>query len=1063
MPKRTDIHTILVIGSGPIIIGQAAEFDYAGTQACLALREEGYRVILVNSNPATIMTDTEIADSVYMEPLTVEFITNIIRKERPDALLPTLGGQTGLNMAVELDEAGVLEEYNVELLGTKLTSIQQAEDRDLFRQLMAELNQPVPESDIIHTVAEALKFAKEIGYPLIVRPAFTMGGTGGGICHDEEELRETVANGLRYSPVTQCLLEKSIAGFKEIEYEVMRDSNDNAIVVCNMENIDPVGVHTGDSVVVAPSQTLSDKEYQLLRDVSLQIIRALKIEGGCNVQLALDPYSFDYYIIEVNPRVSRSSALASKATGYPIAKMAAKIAVGLTLDEMKNPVTGTSYAAFEPALDYIVTKIPRFPFDKFEKGDRSLGTQMKATGEVMAIGRTFEESMLKAIRSLEYGVNHLALPKERSKTVTLEEIEQNIRVACDERLFYLGEALRQGVTPETIHEWSEIDYFFLYKFKHILELEQLLKANAQNLEVLREAKKYGFSDEVIAEYWGVASEEIYALRKANGIVPVYKMVDTCAGEFESSTPYFYSTYEMEQESFASDREKVIVLGSGPIRIGQGVEFDYATVHAVWAIQEAGYEAIIINNNPETVSTDFSISDKLYFEPLTEEDVMAIIDLEQPLGVVVQFGGQTAINLADKLVKYGVKILGTSLEDLDRAEDRKLFEQLLRDLGIPQAPGKTAVNVEEAVANANEIGYPVLVRPSYVLGGRAMQIVYNQADLEKYMREAVVASPERPVLVDHYLIGEELEVDAICDGETVLIPGIMEHIERAGVHSGDSIAVYPPQNLSPELIKTIEDYTIRVAKGLNTIGLVNIQFVISEGVVYIIEVNPRASRTIPFLSKVTGIPMANLAMQGILGIKLKDSGYKTGLVAPKDGVYVKMPVFSFNKLKDVDTVLGPEMKSTGEIIGKDVSLPKALYKAFRATNMRIPEYGTVLLTIADKDKQEVLPLAKRLIAVGYHLVATKGTGEYLQDRGLPVTILQNGVAERKNTLESIRDGKIDLVINMMTAGKTNETEGYLIRREAADNNIPCLTSLDTAEALLQAMEMMHFQLLAVGYE
>jgi carbamoyl-phosphate synthase large subunit len=1063
MPKRTDIHTILVIGSGPIIIGQAAEFDYAGTQACLALREEGYRVILVNSNPATIMTDTEIADSVYMEPLTVEFITNIIRKERPDALLPTLGGQTGLNMAVELDEAGVLEEYNVELLGTKLTSIQQAEDRDLFRQLMAELNQPVPESDIIHTVAEALKFAKEIGYPLIVRPAFTMGGTGGGICHDEEELRETVANGLRYSPVTQCLLEKSIAGFKEIEYEVMRDSNDNAIVVCNMENIDPVGVHTGDSVVVAPSQTLSDKEYQLLRDVSLQIIRALKIEGGCNVQLALDPYSFDYYIIEVNPRVSRSSALASKATGYPIAKMAAKIAVGLTLDEMKNPVTGTSYAAFEPALDYIVTKIPRFPFDKFEKGDRSLGTQMKATGEVMAIGRTFEESMLKAIRSLEYGVNHLALPKERSKTVTLEEIEQNIRVACDERLFYLGEALRQGVTPETIHEWSEIDYFFLYKFKHILELEQLLKANAQNLEVLREAKKYGFSDEVIAEYWGVASEEIYALRKANGIVPVYKMVDTCAGEFESSTPYFYSTYEMEQESFASDREKVIVLGSGPIRIGQGVEFDYATVHALWAIQEAGYEAIIINNNPETVSTDFSISDKLYFEPLTEEDVMAIIDLEQPLGVVVQFGGQTAINLADKLVKYGVKILGTSLEDLDRAEDRKLFEQLLRDLGIPQAPGKTAVNVEEAVANANEIGYPVLVRPSYVLGGRAMQIVYNQADLEKYMREAVVASPERPVLVDHYLIGEELEVDAICDGETVLIPGIMEHIERAGVHSGDSIAVYPPQNLSPELIKTIEDYTIRVAKGLNTIGLVNIQFVISEGVVYIIEVNPRASRTIPFLSKVTGIPMANLAMQGILGIKLKDSGYKTGLVAPKDGVYVKMPVFSFNKLKDVDTVLGPEMKSTGEIIGKDVSLPKALYKAFRATNMRIPEYGTVLLTIADKDKQEVLPLAKRLIAVGYHLVATKGTGEYLQDRGLPVTILQNGVAERKNTLESIRDGKIDLVINMMTAGKTNETEGYLIRREAADNNIPCLTSLDTAEALLQAMEMMHFQLLAVGYE
>ncbi len=1057
MPKRTDIKSILVIGSGPIIIGQAAEFDYAGTQACLALKEEGYKVILVNSNPATIMTDVEIADKVYMEPLSVEFISSIIRKERPDALLPTLGGQTGLNMAVELDKAGILEEYNVELLGTKLTSIQQAEDRDLFRQLMAELNQPVPESDIIHTVAEALQFAAEVGYPLIVRPAFTMGGTGGGICHNEEDLREIVANGLRYSPVTQCLLEKSIAGFKEIEYEVMRDSNDNAIVVCNMENIDPVGVHTGDSVVVAPSQTLSDKEYQMLRDVSLQIIRALKIEGGCNVQLALDPYSFDYYIIEVNPRVSRSSALASKATGYPIAKMAAKIAVGLTLDEMKNPVTGTSYAAFEPALDYIVSKIPRFPFDKFEKGDRSLGTQMKATGEVMAIGRTFEESMLKAIRSLEYGVNHLALPKEKSKTVTMEEIEQNIRVACDERLFYLGEALRRGVTPETIHEWSEIDYFFLYKFKHIIDLEKEVQDNVQDLEVLREAKKYGFSDEVIAEYWGVASEEIYALRKANGIVPVYKMVDTCAGEFESSTPYFYSTYEMEQESFASDREKVIVLGSGPIRIGQGVEFDYATVHAVWAIQEAGYEAIVVNNNPETVSTDFSISDKLYFEPLTEEDVMAIIDLEQPMGVVVQFGGQTAINLADKLVKHGVKILGTSLEDLDRAEDRKLFEQLLRDLDIPQAPGKTAVNVEEAVANANEIGYPVLVRPSYVLGGRAMQIVYNQADLEKYMREAVVASPERPVLVDHYLIGEELEVDAICDGETVLIPGIMEHIERAGVHSGDSIAVYPPQNLSPELIKTIEDYTIRVAQGLHTIGLVNIQFVISEGVVYIIEVNPRASRTIPFLSKVTGIPMANLATKGILGIKLKDLGYKTGLVAPKSGVYVKMPVFSFNKLKKVDTVLGPEMKSTGEIIGKDVNLPKALYKGFIASGVNVPEYGTALMTVSDKDKTEIIPLAKRLIALGYHIVATTGTGKALEAEGIKVDVVEKINENSNDILDAIRDGRISLVVNTMTEGKTSETDGFLIRREAVENNIPCLTSLDTAEALLQAMETIHFQL------
>ncbi|CZR00274.1 carbamoyl-phosphate synthase large subunit [Trichococcus ilyis] len=1057
MPKRTDIQSILVIGSGPIIIGQAAEFDYAGTQACLALKEEGYKVILVNSNPATIMTDVEIADKVYMEPLSVEFITNIIRKERPDALLPTLGGQTGLNMAVELDKAGVLDAYNVELLGTKLSSIQQAEDRDLFRQLMAELNQPVPESDIIHTVAEALTFAAKVGYPLIVRPAFTMGGTGGGICYDEADLREIVANGLRYSPVTQCLLEKSIAGYKEIEYEVMRDSNDNAIVVCNMENIDPVGVHTGDSVVVAPSQTLSDKEYQMLRDVSLQIIRALKIEGGCNVQLALDPHSFNYYIIEVNPRVSRSSALASKATGYPIAKMAAKIAVGLTLDEMKNPVTGTSYAAFEPALDYIVSKIPRFPFDKFEKGDRSLGTQMKATGEVMAMGHTFEESMLKAVRSLEYGVNHLALPKDQGKTVTMAEIEQNIRVACDERLFYLGEALRRGVTPETIHEWSEIDYFFLYKFKHIIDLEKEVAANVKDLETLREAKKYGFSDEIIAELWGMASEDIYALRKANGIVPVFKMVDTCAGEFESFTPYFYSTYEMEQESFPSDREKVIVLGSGPIRIGQGVEFDYATVHAVWAIQEAGYEAIVVNNNPETVSTDFSISDKLYFEPLTEEDVMAIIDLEQPLGVVVQFGGQTAINLADKLVKHGVKILGTSLEDLDRAEDRKLFEQLLRDLDIPQAPGKTAVTVEEAVAVADEIGYPVLVRPSYVLGGRAMQIVYNQADLEKYMREAVVASPERPVLVDHYLVGQELEVDAICDGETVLIPGIMEHIERAGVHSGDSIAVYPPQNLSAELIQTIEDYTIRVAQGLNTIGLVNIQFVISNGVVYIIEVNPRASRTIPFLSKVTGIPMAKLATKGIIGLNLKDMGYKTGLVPSKSGVYVKMPVFSFNKLKKVDTVLGPEMKSTGEIIGKDVNLPKALYKGFIASGVHVPDYGTALMTVSDKDKEEIIPLAKRLISLGYHIVATTGTGKALEAEGIKVDVIEKINEHSNDILDAIRDGRINLVVNTMTEGKTSETDGFLIRREAVENNIPCLTSLDTAEALLQAMETIHFQL------
>ena len=1057
MPKRTDIKTILVIGSGPIIIGQAAEFDYAGTQACLALREEGYRVILVNSNPATIMTDVEIADKVYMEPLTLEFISNIIRKERPDALLPTLGGQTGLNMAVELDRAGVLEQFQVELLGTKLSSIEQAEDRDLFRQLMMTLNQPVPESDIVHTVEEAVAFSETVGYPLIVRPAFTMGGSGGGICNDEEELRDIVANGLRYSPVTQCLLEKSIAGFKEIEYEVMRDSNDNAIVVCNMENVDPVGVHTGDSIVVAPAQTMSDKEHQMLRDVSLQIIRALKIEGGCNVQLALDPHSFDYYVIEVNPRVSRSSALASKATGYPIAKMAAKIAVGLTLDEMKNPVTGTSYAAFEPTLDYIVSKIPRFPFDKFEKGDRSLGTQMKATGEVMAMGHTFEESMLKAVRSLEYGVHHLGLPQAQAESVTMEEIESHIRLACDERLFYIGEAMRRGVTVETIHEWSTIDFFFLYKFKHIIDLEKELVEHPNDLELLADVKKYGFSDQIISELWDIPTEAVYNLRKANGIVPVFKMVDTCAGEFESSTPYFYSTYETEQESIPSEREKIIVLGSGPIRIGQGVEFDYATVHAVWAIQEAGYEAIVINNNPETVSTDFSVSDKLYFEPLTEEDVMTIIDLEQPKGVVVQFGGQTAINLADKLVKYGVNILGTSLEDLDRAEDRKLFEQLLRDLDIPQAPGKTAVTVEEAVAVADEIGYPVLVRPSYVLGGRAMQIVYNQADLERYMKEAVIASPDRPVLVDHYLVGQELEVDAICDGETVVIPGIMEHIERAGVHSGDSIAVYPPQRLSEELRKTIEDYTIRVAQGLNTVGLVNIQFVISDGRVYIIEVNPRSSRTIPFLSKVTAIPMAKLAMKGILGLSLKEAGYTTGLVDDQDGVYVKMPVFSFNKLKQVDTVLGPEMKSTGEAIGKDINLPKALYKGFVASGIRVPAYGAVLMTVADKDKEEATAIAKRFARAGYRLIATKGTAQTLEGAGLEVETIDKINANNNAILDAIHNGRINLVVNTMTTGQTSETDGFLIRRETVENNIPCLTSLDTAEALLQAVETTHFQL------
>ncbi|ULG72814.1 carbamoyl-phosphate synthase large subunit [Macrococcus brunensis] len=1054
MAKRNDIKTILVIGSGPIIIGQAAEFDYAGTQACLALREEGYRVILVNSNPATIMTDTEIADKVYIEPLTLDFVARIIRKEQPDALLPTLGGQTGLNMAVQLHEAGILEENNVTLLGTKLSSIEQAEDRDLFRSLMNELGEPVPESDIVNDVQGAVDFANDIGYPVIVRPAFTMGGTGGGICHDEQELIEIVTNGLKYSPVTQCLIEKSIAGFKEIEYEVMRDSNDNAIVVCNMENIDPVGIHTGDSIVVAPSQTLSDREYHMLRDVSLKIIRALKIEGGCNVQLALDPHSYNYYIIEVNPRVSRSSALASKATGYPIAKLAAKIAVGMTLDEMLNPVTGTSYAAFEPALDYVVSKIPRFPFDKFEKGERVLGTQMKATGEVMAIGRTYEESLLKAIRSLEYGVHHLGLPN--GEEFELDFIEKRILEQDDERLFFIGEALRRGVTPEHIHELTKIDLFFLNKMQHIIDIEHDLKDNPGDIDHLIWAKKYGFSDRVIAHRWNMTEREVYDLRQQHQILPVYKMVDTCASEFESSTPYFYGTYETENESIVTDKKKVIVLGSGPIRIGQGVEFDYATVHAVWAIREAGYEAIIINNNPETVSTDFSISDKLYFEPLTEEEVMNIINLEQPEGVVVQFGGQTAINLADKIEKYGVKILGTSLENLDKAEDRKEFEALMQEIGIPQPLGKTATSVEEAVANANYIGYPVLVRPSYVLGGRAMEIVYDEQELTNYMTQAVKASPEHPVLIDRYLTGKEIEVDAICDGDTVVIPGIMEHIERAGVHSGDSIAVYPPQSLSQEHIDTLADYTERLARGLEIIGLLNIQFVIADDKVYVLEVNPRSSRTVPFLSKITEVPMANLAMKAVLGEKLTDKGYTNGLVPFKEGVFVKAPVFSFSKLKNVDITLGPEMKSTGEVMGKDITLEKALYKGLVASGLQVKDHGTALVTVADKDKEEATELVKRLHNVGYRIMATKGTAQVLKDAGIPVVEVSK-IGDELNLLDVIKDGRVQLVINTMTKGKQFERDGFQIRRESVDNGVPCLTSLDTARALIGVIESMTFNM------
>ncbi|MBS4211911.1 carbamoyl-phosphate synthase large subunit [Neobacillus rhizophilus] len=1053
MPKRTDINSILVIGSGPIVIGQAAEFDYAGTQACLALKEEGYRVILVNSNPATIMTDAEIADAVYIEPLTLDFVSRIIRKERPDAVLGTLGGQTGLNLTVELAKSGVLEECSVEILGTKLTAINQAEDRELFRALMNELNQPVPDSEIIHGLNEAKVFVERVGFPVIVRPAFTLGGTGGGICHNDAELEEIVTSGLKNSPVHQCLLEKSIAGYKEIEYEVMRDANDNAIVVCNMENIDPVGVHTGDSIVVAPSQTLSDREYQLLRNVSLKIIRALGIEGGCNVQLALDPCSFNYYVIEVNPRVSRSSALASKATGYPIAKLAAKIAVGLTLDEMLNPVTGKTYASFEPALDYVVTKIPRWPFDKFESGNRSLGTQMKATGEVMAIGRTFEESLLKAIRSLEAGVYHFQL--NGAAEIDNDLIEKRIRKAGDERLFYIAEALKRGITIDTIHEWSKIDLFFLKKMEGIIKLEAKLADNQLDIELLKEAKQKGFTDKKIAELWNKTEGEIYKLRKDSCLIPVYKMVDTCAAEFESETPYFYGTYEEENESLVSDRKSVIVLGSGPIRIGQGIEFDYATVHSVKAIKEAGYEAIIINNNPETVSTDFSISDKLYFEPLTIEDVMSIIDLEQPIGVVVQFGGQTAINLAAKLEENGVNILGTSLEDLDRAENRDKFEQALELLNIPQPLGKTALSVAEAVIIAEEIGYPVLVRPSYVLGGRAMEIVYRKEELLHYMENAVKINPDHPVLIDRYLTGKEIEVDAICDGQNVLIPGIMEHIERAGVHSGDSIAVYPPQTLSEDVKKTLVEYTERLARGLNIVGLLNIQYVLSGGQVYVLEVNPRSSRTVPFLSKITHVPMAKIATKAILGVSIVEQGYQSGLVHEQSGVYVKVPVFSFAKLKDVDITLGPEMKSTGEVMGKDITLEKALYKGLVASGMNIQPFGTVLFTVADKDKQEALKLAKRFASIGYRLVATSGTAAIIKSAGLPVEVVGKIGAEGRTLLDIIQNGEAQLIINTLTKGKQPERDGFRIRRDAVENGVPCLTSLDTADAILKVVESMNF--------
>lgn len=1055
LPKRTDIHKILVIGSGPIIIGQAAEFDYSGTQACQSLREEGFEVVLVNSNPATIMTDTDIADRVYIEPLNVEFVSKIIRKEHPDGLLATLGGQTGLNLAVQLHQSGILDELNVQFLGTNLESIERAEDREKFRELMIELGEPVPPSETVTNLDEAREFVRKIHLPVIIRPAFTLGGTGGGIATTEEEFDTITENGLKLSPVHQVLIEKSIAGFKEIEFEVMRDGNDGAISVCHMENIDPVGIHTGDSIVTAPCQTLSDRDLQRLRSVSLRIVRALKIEGGCNVQLALDPNSDQYYIIEVNPRVSRSSALASKATGYPIAKVAAKIAVGYHLDEIKNAVTGTTYASFEPTLDYVVTKIPRWPFDKFDDAKRTLGTQMKATGEVLAIGRTFEESILKAVRSLENGSMHLEL--KEAADMTLVDLYENIGKTDDRRLFFIAEALRRGSTLDRLWEITKINRFFLEKIAHIVAIEDLLKARRQDKAALFEAKRHGFSDAKIADCWNMTEAAVSEWRKSQGIRPVYKMVDTCAGEFESETPYFYSTYEAENESEVSDRESVVVLGSGPIRIGQGVEFDYATVHAVWAIKRQGYEAIMINNNPETVSTDFSVSDKLYVEPLTLEDVMHVIDLEKPKGVVVQFGGQTAINLAAGLAANGVRILGTSLDAMDQAEDRDRFEQLLLKLDVDRPEGDTAFSTEEALKIAGKLGYPVLVRPSYVLGGRAMEIVYHEKDLVHYMNNAVRINPEHPVLIDRYLVGTEIELDALSDGKDVYIPGIMEHIERAGVHSGDSIAVYPTQTLSQEIKDQIVDTAIKIARGLGVIGLLNIQFVIHRDHVYVIEVNPRASRTVPFLSKITGVPMANVATQLILGETLNRLGYGTGIhPEPEKGVFVKVPVFSFAKLRRVDVTLGPEMKSTGEVMGQDVTLEKALYKGLLAGGMTIPSHGSVLFTIADKDKEEALALVKRFYDIGYNILATEGTAQLIADRHLPVTVVNKIGGEAPNLLDVIRHGGAQFVVNTLTKGQRPARDGFRIRRESVENGVVCLTSLDTTEALLTVLESLAFR-------
>lgn len=1052
MPKRTDIKKVLVIGSGPIVIGQAAEFDYAGTQACLALKEEGYEVILANSNPATIMTDTSIADKVYMEPLTLEYLARICRYERPDAIVPGIGGQTGLNLAMQLAKKGVLQECEIELLGTDADSIECAEDRERFKELCESIGEPVVPSEITYSIEEGLKAAEDIGYPVILRPAFTLGGTGGGFVNNPEEMKVMMKNALALSPVHQVLVEKSIKGYKEIEYEVMRDANDTAITVCNMENLDPIGIHTGDSIVVAPSQTLTNKEYHMLRNSALKIIRALKVKGGCNVQFALDPQSFKYYVIEVNPRVSRSSALASKASGYPIARVSAKIAVGMNLDEIQLVNTP---ACFEPSLDYVVTKMPRFPFDKFASASNVLSTQMKATGEVMSVGRTMEESLLKAIRSLEDGKNHIHMAKFDSEHMTTDELLAYIREGTDDRIYAISQLMWMGVDHSRICNITGIDMFFLDKIKNIVDFEKELEASPHSITLLKEAKKMGFSDSYIAELWKTTEDEVYEERCNAGIYPVYKMIDTCASEFDSYVPYFYSTYEDEEESIVSDRKKIIVLGSGPIRIGQGVEFDYSTVHAIKTIREAGYEAIVINNNPETVSTDYTTADKLYFEPLTVEDVMNVVHHENPVGVIATLGGQTAVNLAAPLTKRGVKIVGTDCDAIEKAENRDAFDEVIRSLGIPNPKGEAVTNIEDGVKVAERIGYPVLVRPSFVLGGRAMEIVATEEMLRHYLKNAVEVDVDKPVLVDKYIMGKEVEVDAICDGEQVFIPGIMELVERTGVHSGDSMSVYPPFSISQAVKDTINDYTTRLGLGIGIKGLFNIQFIVDkEDNVSVIEVNPRASRSVPFLSKSTGVNLVRIATKVMLGQSLKDQGITDMTPKEKKRWYVKAPAFSFEKLTGMDSYLSPEMKSTGEAIGYDDKLNRAVYKALQASGIKMKEYGTVIVTVADEDKEEALPLIRRFYNLGYNIEATAGTAKFLKEHGIRTRVKGKISEGSDEILDSIRAGYVSYIINTRAVlSGVHYEDGIEIRRCAIQNGVTTFTSLDTVRILLDVLEDM----------